>query len=868
MTAGVLQLFAKGVQDIYLTGNPTITFFKTVYRRHTHFTKDEINLTFTNTLDFDKEGYCRIEHFGDLLHRLFLRIKIPTVDISYKKITVKEIESLLRDYYSINWSPSTKSEIDDDNEYSDQIFELIDEKVKRVEQDIVTYKNLILEVEEIIYGKKKNKNIISTLFKYEEYGLLYNIIEALIKDIRRQNNIIPVINDVQVHNMVLKELKKYIFNNNGLSNSFNDINMKSLFFHDSTNLGHDAHKIFENLGLNIANEETDKLVLNGLRENIRMLRHGFNNDNNIFLSQESTESLSSIRNNIGLSTMKHFIEMSKVVDIDKYLEQEEKELEECIENYDKNKHFLIEAINNHNDKLPYLITYEDLINLYNLPKKVRKVLSSKDHQNVKPRNTVLDVINYVTKIVKAFLNSDVCPFMETDKYIYKLWSQNHKKFDPILEMDKFNRLFHNLFQQNELSQYKLQIETLFNNFSSDIDILSFMKSYIIQSSDYLVNIEAYVSHPSKLVKLFNDKIESSRSLLNKIQGDPGQKIVSLKTIIRRSLFRSNSMALPSFSWIKRLGHYLIDSTWFQIDDYVIDKHYGEWLNIWHDLSKNKKKEKGYNELIGDVKEMTRYNSLGKEGYELIIPLNFWFCRNIGISLPLIALHNSTIRLYVKLRPLDQVSFFEAERTVFRKKVKLDCSVIAEYIYVEQEERRKFVSSKLEYLIQYLQYNGEIHVGKHNIINDKKVEIVSRFKGLTKELFWLFQDLNHVKNKQYYKYDYLGINPIKSAKITFNGRVREHYKDITYYNNAVPYERHSSSGSIGLNAYSFSLEAESTQAYGHANLTEIEEVGIHCKLTKKVIKAMNSGVTFRVPVYALCTNVWRVYGGVSGLVFEC
>ena len=72
MGGGLMQLVAYGAQDIYLTGNPQITFFKVVYRRHTNFSMESIQQTFNGTADFGKSVTATISRNGDLVHRMYL----------------------------------------------------------------------------------------------------------------------------------------------------------------------------------------------------------------------------------------------------------------------------------------------------------------------------------------------------------------------------------------------------------------------------------------------------------------------------------------------------------------------------------------------------------------------------------------------------------------------------------------------------------------------------------------------------------------------------------------------------------------------------------------------------------------------------
>ena len=82
MGGGLIQLTAYGAQDIFLTGNPQITFFKAVYRRHTNFSIEQVRQEFKNTVDFGNKVTCTISKQGDLLHRLLLQIDLPSVSLS------------------------------------------------------------------------------------------------------------------------------------------------------------------------------------------------------------------------------------------------------------------------------------------------------------------------------------------------------------------------------------------------------------------------------------------------------------------------------------------------------------------------------------------------------------------------------------------------------------------------------------------------------------------------------------------------------------------------------------------------------------------------------------------------------------------
>ena len=81
MGGGLMQLVAYGAQDVYLTGNPQITFWKVVYRRHTNFAMESIEQTFNGQVDFGRKVTCTISRNGDLIHRVYLQVTLPEVTV-------------------------------------------------------------------------------------------------------------------------------------------------------------------------------------------------------------------------------------------------------------------------------------------------------------------------------------------------------------------------------------------------------------------------------------------------------------------------------------------------------------------------------------------------------------------------------------------------------------------------------------------------------------------------------------------------------------------------------------------------------------------------------------------------------------------
>jgi hypothetical protein len=85
MGGGLMQLVAYGAQDVYLTGNPQITFFKVVYRRHTNFAVENIEQVFNGAADFGRKVTCQVSRNGDLITKMYLRVVLPAFALSGDK---------------------------------------------------------------------------------------------------------------------------------------------------------------------------------------------------------------------------------------------------------------------------------------------------------------------------------------------------------------------------------------------------------------------------------------------------------------------------------------------------------------------------------------------------------------------------------------------------------------------------------------------------------------------------------------------------------------------------------------------------------------------------------------------------------------
>ena len=164
-----------------------------------------------------------------------------------------------------------------------------------------------------------------------------------------------------------------------------------------------------------------------------------------------------------------------------------------------------------------------------------------------------------------------------------------------------------------------------------------------------------------------------------------------------------SSGASTFGYVRRPGLAIVQHYKIEIGGSKLDEQYGDWLNIWYELSHKTGQERGYARMIGDVPELTTIDASVKPQYQMYVPLQFWFNRNNGLALPLIALQYHDVRITIDFRPAAQcVNILgSAMPTVSMN----DAQLIIDYVYLDSEERKRFAQASHEYLFEQLQFTG-------------------------------------------------------------------------------------------------------------------------------------------------------------------
>jgi len=226
-------------------------------------------------------------------------------------------------------------------------------------------------------------------------------------------------------------------------------------------------------------------------------------------------------------------------------------------------------------------------------------------------------------------------------------------------------------------------------------------------------------------------------------------------------------------WLDYIGEQLVAQVEVEIGGQRIDRQYGDWMHIWNQVTMSSEQQRGYFKLIGHTTQLTYITDPTFAGISgpcasafsapaqvcaprnalpettLYIPLLFWFCRNPGLALPLIALQYHEVKINLDIRPIGEclwavkslntasaASGSFAVSTAYQQSL-VAASLYVDYIFLDTDERRKMAQNPHEYLIEQLQFTGDESVGS----SSNKIKL--NFNHPCKELIWVVQPDSNV-----------------------------------------------------------------------------------------------------------------------------
>jgi hypothetical protein len=321
------------------------------------------------------------------------------------------------------------------------------------------------------------------------------------------------------------------------------------------------------------------------------------------------------------------------------------------------------------------------------------------------------------------------------------------------------------------------------------------------------------------------------------------------------------------SWVNGIGYAMIDYVSIQFGAQEIDRLYGEWLYIWSKLSTPGAKQAGFNYMIGYQEAFDDNTQTGP--LKLYVPINFWFCKNVGLALPLIALQSMPIRILIKLKNgNDMVYSRELVNTPTFKTATpptiLDMVLWGDFVFLDVEERRRFTTSRHEYLIEQTQIQRRYPIPASALY----ANIPLNFNHPLKEIVWVVQENRMLNYHEPFNFTPRALTEfgivtdlISTAVLQFDGYDRFEKRSAPYFRLVQPWQRHSSIPNDFIYVYSFSLAPESEQPQGTCNASRIDSINLQVEMNTGIPRT-DSGIT----VYATNYNILRIVAGLGGLLF--
>ena len=356
----------------------------------------------------------------------------------------------------------------------------------------------------------------------------------------------------------------------------------------------------------------------------------------------------------------------------------------------------------------------------------------------------------------------------------------------------------------------------------------------------------------------------------------------------------------------RLGYNLIKYVELDIGGQLIDRLYGEWLFIWDCLSSDVSTGEKLSRMVGAGAWVNEHHSIARDqcvngrpsSPEMVyIPLSFFYTRNPGAALPLIALQYHEVKINIEWNDVKFIASDFTNKSQFPGQP-IQAAVYIDYIYLDTEERRRMAQNSHEYLIEQTQYNED------KGITSAQNRIDLTFNHPVKELVWVVQpseytDCNLAASMQEtrlrpFTYD---IDAVYEQHLQINGQDRLDRRFGDYYNKVQPYQHHTGStsayvsrpvygpndidrdtvvrGNRGMYMYSFALKPEEHQPSGTCNFSRIDTATIVMSINGADRRGWNDNYEidisperpWDVRVYAVNYNILRVMSGMGGLAYS-
>ena len=387
---------------------------------------------------------------------------------------------------------------------------------------------------------------------------------------------------------------------------------------------------------------------------------------------------------------------------------------------------------------------------------------------------------------------------------------------------------------------------------------------------------------------------------------PIQLYIELPDIIKNN-HSVLSSGIKKFAWVKKIGLALINYIDLEIGGILIDRQYGDYLNIWYELVLNLGIKKGFNKMIGNIDIITNYTN-GKASYVLYIPLNFWFCQDSGLVLPIIAMVHNEIKIHVLfnnfnkcylqtptnyIQTLEPFSLFK-EGELIKQQVGPKIA-IGKFVYFDDingllyydkiindfliptnvNDINYIITGSISQFHQNINTNAIVVVDEdyfslnipsiqtaYLLVNYIFLDNDERAIFLNNDHEYLVPIIQNIQEQTFYstniQYKLPYVNPIKI--IFWRTQLLSNYNNNDLFTNIQLYQNKFTTPPEGIHMFSFCINPLDYQPSGTFNFSKVDDAYIQFSSNKLV----NYQNPINVRSYGIQLNLFRVLDGLSGL----
>lgn len=829
MTGGLLQLASYGAEDIYLTGNPEISYFKSVYKRYSNFSMEGINMTFDRIPDFNSNiltANCKIQRAGDLIKNVFLRMKLPSI-------------------YNYNY------------------------KYNNVDNPLIGLKLILdengIETEYPIYSSKLQSisnitkiNLGGNFTDDEQVGIKLNGYFAM----EEQYNILDLYNNIKLDT----NIHYYI---SGITKIYTEENIENVnkypikLLTQNSNYDNIYNKFLELQAIN-----TDYTFVNNSIADLQITNN--NIQNNINFTQDTKDYVNAVISFV--NDVYQFI-ITNIDNINLYIQQINFIIEQIkyasadlstllinltntvinLNTLFTTTNFYVNIINNINTDLNNTNDEPTLINLTNdllITINELNTIDNSSNVNTEIINIYNDINNIINNLVINYTYISLYSALE------QLYANNSTLIDNGYSLQKitnngityyeipvlFRARIYNLIKKNGNPLEGTDNNTNINysyyyiEWSDNYYPLGALLNYIILSDSAVENFPVNFS----VNTWTNDADYNSFKFVI-----PEKDIIYTHNAIKNPYNNSYNYfpntnykgSIKNFKWVLNI---LKNYTLFINGMKIVEQSFDYLKNTLLSTSSFNKNIM-INRLIGNIPELINpeNSNIGypTPEYELYIPLHFWFSKDTGMAFPLIAVPNSVVEIRVDFNSIGTQNNtnnnfsgnnFYKGLSYTKPEIK-DISLDIEYIFLDETERNFFARYPHEYLIEQVQTNVFTNLVKNSIVKVNFLHPIKEIILYTKnEQENQLYPMNRLYNNQ------INVNFIKNIKLLFNGNERLQNKPNIYFNTVQPYLYHKGETFPDYLYYSFSIDPENIEPRGSCNFSKINNFLLEIEFDEKYL----------------------------------